>query len=51
MTTLWERIRALEGRTLPTVSGREAFDAVAVDADHVWVVPRSTGKLRSPIPR
>jgi hypothetical protein len=51
MATLWEQIRALEGRTLPTVSGREAFDVIGVDDDHVRVVPRSSGKPRSPIPR
>ena len=51
MATLWERVRALKGRTLPTVSGREALDIAEVDDHHVRVVPRSSGKPRSPIER
>ena len=51
MATLWERVRALEGQTLPTVTGREAFEIVEVGDDRVRVVPRSSGKPRSPIER
>ena len=47
MATLWERVRALEGRTLPTVSGREAFDIAAVTDGHVRVVPRSSATPRT----
>ena len=46
MATLWERVRALEGQTLPTVSGREAFDVAEVDDRHIRVLPRSSGKPR-----
>jgi hypothetical protein len=46
MASLWERIRALEGFTLPTVSGRAAFDIASVDEDYVRVVPHSSGKPR-----
>ena len=46
MTSLWERIRALDGFTLPTVSGRAAFDITSVDDNSVRVVPRSSGKPR-----
>ena len=45
MATLWEGVRALEGRTLPTERGRE-FDVPEVGDDHVRVVPRSSGKPR-----
>lgn len=47
MTIPWERIRALEGQTLPTVSGRTAFDIAAVDDDEMRIVPRSSGKPRA----
>jgi len=50
METLWERVRALKGRTLPTVSGQE-FHVEDVDERYVRVVPRSSGTPRSPIPR
>jgi hypothetical protein len=50
MANLWERIRALEGRTLPTVSGRAEFDIASVDDGYVRVVPHSSGKAR-PIKR
>jgi hypothetical protein len=46
MAILWERIRALEGQTQTTVSGRAVFDIVAVNDGCVRVVPRSTGKAR-----
>ena len=47
MASLWNRVRALEGQTLPTVSGRGTFFEVAeVGANHVPVVPRSSGKPR-----
>jgi hypothetical protein len=49
MATLWERIQALEGQTLVTVSGRATFDVASVDDGYVRVVPRKTGKTR-PIP-
>ena len=51
MAMLWERIRALEGRTLTTMSGRETFDVIEVNETHARVVPRSSGTPRSPIPR
>lgn len=47
MARLWELVQALEGWTLPTVSGRAAFDITAVDDGYVWVVPRSSGKPRA----
>jgi hypothetical protein len=50
MASLWERIRELEGFTLPTVSGRAAFDITSADDGYVQVVPRSSGKPR-PIKR
>lgn len=50
MESLWERIRQLKGFTLPTVSGRAAFDVTSVDDSYVRVVPRSSGKPR-PIKR
>src|SRR4051794_13702783 len=50
MPSLWEQVRALDGFTLPTVSGRAAFDITAVDDGYVRVVPRSSGKPR-PIKR
>ena len=46
MASIWERIRALEGRTLPTVSGRAAFDIASVGDDYVRVIPHSSGKPR-----
>jgi hypothetical protein len=51
MASLWERVRALEGFTPPTVSGRATFDITSVDDDCVRVVPHSSGKLRRPIKR
>lgn len=51
MTPLWERVRALEGQTLSTVSGRAASAITEVTDDHVRVVPRSSGKPRTPIER
>ena len=51
MATLWDRMRALEGRTLATVSGRAAFEVIEVNETHARVVPRSSGRSRSPIPR
>lgn len=50
MESLWDRVRALEGFTLPTVTGRAAFDVASVDDNYVRVVPRSSGKPR-PIKR
>ena len=50
MSSLLERVGALEGRTLPTVSGRGAFDIASVVDDYVRVVPHSSGKPR-PIKR
>ena len=47
MASLWERVRALEGFTLPTVSGRAAFDITAVEDGSVRVVPHSSGKPRT----
>ena len=47
MDSLWERVRALEGWTLPTVSGRAAFDITVAENDYVLVVPHSSGKLRT----
>jgi hypothetical protein len=53
MASLWDRIQALEGRTLPTVNGRETFDVAEAEVDEhrIRVVPRSTGKPGRPIPR
>jgi hypothetical protein len=50
MTTVWERIQALEGQTLYTVGRRKAFNVSEVGENHVTVVPASTGKARR-IPR
>src|SRR3712207_2385446 len=50
MASLWERIQALEGWTLPTVSGRGEFDIASVIGGYIRVVPRSSGKPR-PIKR
>ena len=47
MVRLWELVRALEGWTLPTVSGRAAFDITLVDDGYVRVVPHSSGKPRA----
>ena len=47
MASLWERIQALKGWTLPTVSGRAAFDITAADDVSVHVVPHSSGKARA----
>src|SRR5687767_11139686 len=47
MASLWERVRAFEGWTLPTVSGRATFDITLVDDDYVRVVPKSSGKPRA----
>lgn len=41
---LWEQVRALEGQTLPTMSGSAEFDIANVDDDKVRVVIRSSGK-------
>src|SRR5215211_6433646 len=46
MARLWERVRELEGQTLPTVSGRTAFDIVSVGDHYVRVTPHSSGKPR-----
>jgi hypothetical protein len=50
MAILWERIQALEGFTLRTVSGRAEFDIALVSNDYVRVVPHSSRKSR-PIKR
>jgi hypothetical protein len=50
MASLWERIQALEGWMLKTVSGRE-FEITAVDDRSALVVPRSSGKPRRPLKR
>jgi len=47
MPSLWERVQALEGRTLPTVSGSATFDITAVDDNYVRVAPHCSGK---PVP-
>jgi hypothetical protein len=44
MSSLWERIRELEGWTLSTVSGRAESDIASVDDGYVRVVPRSSEK-------
>jgi uncharacterized protein (DUF433 family) len=41
---LWERVRALEGQTLPTMSGTAEFDIAYVDDDKVRVLICSSGK-------
>lgn len=46
MATLWERVRVLEGQTLPTAGGRATFEIAAVDDSTVHVVPHSTGNSR-----
>jgi hypothetical protein len=50
VASLWERIQALERFTLPTVSGRAAFDITSVDDGHVRITPYSSGQPR-PIKR
>ena len=47
VATLCEKVRILEGQTMPTVTGRATFHVTSVDDKHVEVVPRSTGKTRS----
>ena len=47
MTSLWERVQALEGWTLPTVSGRALFDISAVDDGYLRVMPHSSEKPRA----
>lgn len=51
MATLWDRIRALEGRTLTTVSRHNAFDVIQVTDTRVQIVPRSSGASRAGIDR
>lgn len=45
--TLCEKVRALEGRTLTTTSGRATFEVTSVTDTCVEIVPRSTGKSRA----
>lgn len=47
MATPWERVRAMKGQTLPTVTGRAVFDVEAADNDSIQVVPYSSGKPRT----
>ncbi len=47
MTSLWERIHSLEGRTLRTDGGRATFEITSVDDGYVRIVPRSSGKPRT----
>jgi hypothetical protein len=42
MTGLWERVRGLQGRDLPTTTGRARFAVVRVTDAGVIVRPRST---------
>ena len=51
MATLWDRIRALEGRTLTTESRRAVFDVIEVNETRARVVPRSSGTSRHGIRR
>jgi hypothetical protein len=43
MPSHWERVRALEGRTLPAVSGRAKFNIMEVNDSNVQVVPEAVG--------
>ena len=49
MARLWDGVRALEGRTLQTVTGK-GFDVVSVSDSHVRVTLHSSGRTL-PIPR
>lgn len=49
MARLWDGVRALEGRTLQTVTGK-GFDVVSVNGSHVRVTLHSSGRTL-PIPR
>ncbi len=46
MTFTWDRVQALQGKTLQTVSRGATFKVEKVNNDHVWVMPCSSGKLR-----
>jgi hypothetical protein len=41
---LWQRLRALEGRTLRTVTGRGVFEVLRVADDAVHIRVRSSGR-------
>lgn len=45
MSTVWERVGQLEGRTLRTKTGK-AFQVVSVDSKYVTVEPKQTGTPR-----
>jgi hypothetical protein len=49
MARLWEGVRALEGRTLQTVTGK-SFDVAEISDSHVRVTVHSSGRTY-PIPR
>ncbi len=49
MGRLWDEVRALEGRTLQTVTGK-GFDVASVSASHARVTLHSSGRTL-PIPR
>ena len=51
MASLWERIRTLEGRSLPTSTGRGTFDVVGVDKNRVRITLHSSRKTRRSIER
>jgi hypothetical protein len=51
MDDRWTRIRALEGKAIVTIAGRETFDLGPVDDKRLWVTPRRTGTPRGPIQR
>ena len=51
MTTLWARIRLLEGQTLLTADHQKPFTIVEVTSDRIWFVPKNGMGSRRSWPR
>lgn len=47
MTTVCEKVRALDGQTVTTASRRAGFDVASVTDERVEIVPQSTRKSRA----
>lgn len=42
MSTIWERVQALKGETLETLSQKKRFDIVDVSQDRVFIAPHGS---------
>jgi hypothetical protein len=47
MSTFWNDIRTMQGKSIPTVTGRASFVISNITEDHLTVLLASTGKSRA----